>query len=130
MIKVLKKQRWNRIVIIYNYYLLGLSKDEATKIAFEEYKLESNVIDQLETIFQNINEYEKKLLLNLKTDWKWQRINHLIKAILINAIFEINTNLTMTKIVISESIILSKRYGDEEAYKLVNGILDKCKVLK
>ncbi len=47
-------------------------------------------------------------------------------AILLIAVFELQSRLDIPyKVVINEALMLSKEYGANEAYKFVNGVLDK-----
>ena len=73
MIKILKKQRWNRVIIIYNYYLLKQTPSISLKSAFEDYNFEKVILDQLEFVFKNIKIYEKNIIQYLNKEWKWER---------------------------------------------------------
>lgn len=78
-------------------------------------------------ILNNINDipnYIKEIEKNLDKDWSFERLSLVEQAILILSITQIKNKIPK-KIVINEAIELSKNYCDEDAYKFINGILDK-----
>jgi len=64
--------------------------------------------------------------------WTFDRLGKMEQAILINAYIEINDELTKQvssdkkakQVVINEAVELAKKYGEEDSYKLINGVLD------
>ena len=67
---------------------------------------------------QKINEY-------LRKDWDFNRLSVIEQAILLMGFQEILVNQTPKSVVINEAINLSKKYCDDDSYKLINGVLDR-----
>lgn len=121
------RNRDKRIFFLYKFYLLDLDKKEIDKELHEnidEFNFTILQQDTIKKIINNINSLEekvKKLLLN----WKWERINVLDKAALINGAAEITLFKNKKSIVINETIIFCKNYCEIDSYKYINAILDK-----
>ncbi|KAF2955327.1 transcription antitermination factor NusB [Marinitoga sp. 38H-ov] len=79
----------------------------------------------LKNIFFNKNEYDeliKKYLIN----WEFERIANIEKTILRMGIFELkNREDIPPKVILDESVELSKKYANEKSAKFINGILDR-----
>ncbi|MEG0520367.1 MAG: transcription antitermination factor NusB [Erysipelotrichaceae bacterium] len=69
--------------------------------------------------------YIEKLNKALKKDWQFDRLGFVEQAILLLACCELDLETTQKPIIIDEAITLTKKYCDEETYKLVNGVLDQ-----
>lgn len=69
--------------------------------------------------------YVEKINQALRDDWTFERLGYVEKAILLMAACELDLETAPRAIVIDEAITLTKKYCDEETYKLINGILDK-----
>ena len=57
--------------------------------------------------------------------WEFSRLGYIEQAILLIAICELDFENTPKAIVINEAIQLAKRYCADDAYKLINGVLDR-----
>ncbi|QKT05419.1 transcription antitermination factor NusB [Mycoplasma sp. OR1901] len=125
--KTRRELRIEVISVLYKYELLG------EKINLEEVKEEFNLNnEQLKTLKRIENSYVfSKNIFNrlLNENWSWNRIDPLIRAILINAASEFK--LIQPKIVFNEAIEITKMYypleeGEQNRDKknLVNGILE------
>lgn len=58
-------------------------------------------------------------------NWRFERISIMVKLILRFAVWEILYGDVDKKIVINEAIELSKGFAEKDAYRFVNGVLDK-----
>lgn len=89
------------------------------KIPFdsEVFKTADEVIARRDTL----DEIIKPLLAN----WRFERVGVCTKLILRFAVWELENTQTPTTIVINEAIELAKCFAEKDAYKFVNGILDK-----
>lgn len=58
-------------------------------------------------------------------NWRFERISTMVKLILRFAVWEINHGDIDKKIVINEAIELAKGFAEKDAYRFVNGVLDK-----
>lgn len=73
---------------------------------------------------KNKDNYINKISSYL-VNWTFDRLNLIDQAILLVAVSELNIGETSKAIIIDEAILISKKYSDEEAYKYINGVLDK-----
>lgn len=74
-----------------------------------------------------INENSSKTIIqeNL-SNWKFERLNLLIQAILLSSYTEREIlSSADKKVIINEYVELAKKYGDASDYRLVNAVLDK-----
>ena len=68
-----------------------------------------------------LDEEYKPLLSN----WRFDRVGVSTKLILRFATWELQTSDTDPRIIINEAVELAKGFAEKDAYKFVNGILDK-----
>ena len=61
--------------------------------------------------------------LNLKSNWKIERISKIDLSLLELAIYEIKYKEVPYKVAINEAVELAKKYGEENSKTFVNGIL-------
>jgi N utilization substance protein B len=61
----------------------------------------------------------------LLTNWRFERVSVSAKLILRLAIWELQTKDIDPRIVINEAIELAKDFAEEDAYRFINGILDR-----
>ncbi len=61
---------------------------------------------------------------NVLKKWTFDRLSYVDQAILLMACTEFDKQLAETPVIIDEAILLSKKYSDEESYKIINGVLD------
>lgn len=83
----------------------------------EVFKTAQEVITQRDAL----DEIIKPLLAN----WRFERVGVCTKLILRFAVWELENTQTPSTIVINEAIELAKCFAEKDAYKFVNGILDK-----
>lgn len=83
----------------------------------EVFKTAQAVIQERETL----DEIIKPFLAN----WRFERIGVCTKLILRFAVWELSNTQTPSVIIINEAIELAKCFAEKDAYKFVNGILDK-----
>ncbi len=75
-------------------------------------------------LLSRIDEIDNKIKENLK-NWKFERLGFVEKTSLRMGFYELLYRKNVPfKVVIDESIKLTKKYGDEKSIKFVNGILD------
>lgn len=109
----------------------------------EEYKIEFEPLSLLSESFdEDINEidtYAKEIYLNFikhrneivtkvqshMTNWTFDRINSVAKAIFFVSCSENYINECDKKIIINEGVNLAKKYIPNDDYKYINAILDK-----
>ncbi|MDD6467789.1 MAG: transcription antitermination factor NusB [Erysipelotrichaceae bacterium] len=121
-----RKQREIIMTCIYQYLLLNTDIDTI----FED-NLDLNDKDSISFIvsttinaLNNAEEYTEQINHHLK-DWTFDRLGYVERAILLMAASEIHEGELDKAIIVNEAVELTKHYCDEEAYKLINGVLDQ-----
>jgi len=71
---------------------------------------------------QNIEEIDNIILSKLK-NWTIDRIFKIDLSILRLAVYELKYTETPFKVVINEAVELAKKYGNDESYTFINGVL-------
>lgn len=114
------------MICLYQHLLLGKPTEEIIE-------------EVMETQPENLDEFSRVLVMNtienkqryisylnetLK-DWSFDRLGILEQAILLMACSELDRQTAPAAIIIDEAVRLAKDYCDEEAYKLINGVLDR-----
>lgn len=119
LINALKK-RTEIINTIYKYELFDQKVD--SKQIFEDDNLDDNAIKIIEQIEAKYDSLKKIIIAALSVDWEWERLQPLVRAILLYGTYELFLN--NPKIVINEMINITKIYIPGTVYKLVNKALD------
>ncbi len=119
LINALKK-RTEIINTIYKYELFDQKVD--SKQIFEDDNLDDNAIKIIEQIEAKYGSLKKIIIAALSADWEWERLQPLVRAILLYGTYELFLN--NPKIVINEMINITKIYIPGTVYKLVNKVLD------
>ena len=86
--------------------------------------LDSDVVTSASAIVEHRDELDM-LLRPLLLNWRLERVGVCTKLILRFAVWELRQKETPANIVINEAIELSKCFAEKDAYKFINGILDK-----
>ncbi|MBP7652505.1 transcription antitermination factor NusB [Candidatus Dependentiae bacterium] len=103
---------------------------ESTKYVFSEFEITDPEINEfskllISGVIENVDSIDKLIEVTL-INWKLSRISLIDKTLLRMGLFEIVKIDGIEKnITISEIIKLTKNYSDAEAYKFINGILDR-----
>ena len=100
----------------------------------DEEELPDLTEDEFDTVEQRFNdirahlpEIDASLSGYLASGWKMDRISKVDLSILRLAIYEIRyDDMIPVKVAINEAVELAKRYGGDESYKFVNGVLHKA----
>ena len=128
--------------MLYNIVMLN-RHEYREKIVFSLYQhllLHKNLNDCFENNFEEdeINEYVRKIRDDILVNkdnyiediskylhkWKFERLNLVEQAILLETVSELKQKLNDQAVVIDEAVILAKEYCDDESYKFINGVLD------
>lgn len=111
---------------LYQSFLLD---KDIKKVLIETDNIGNNISPFLYTITidasHNLPLYKERINRVLKGDWTFDRLGYLEQAILIIALSEIDFETAQRQIIIDEAIVLAKKYCDDDAYKLINGVLDQ-----
>ncbi len=121
-----REQRTKVVFSIYQYLLTqkdieeilneNLDIDDKESISF----IVSNTIETL----NNLDELQEKIQQHL-VDWDFDRLGYIEQAILLFAANEINCGEIDRPVIINEAIEIAKKYCDDEAPALINGVLDQ-----
>ena len=91
------------------------------KKAYREFDI-SNVAEKLKGISKNNDSLNKSIADNSNIEIK--SIGEIEISILRQSIFEIENSEIDYPIVINEAIKLAKKFGQEDSYRFINGVLD------
>lgn len=83
---------------------------------------------ELVTMVQSIIDHGDELDDMFKTklaNWRFERIGLCTKLILRYAVWELRFTKTDPRIVINEAVELAKCFAEQDAYKFINGVLDR-----
>lgn len=119
------KERKNAMITVYQYLLAERDIDE---LIVNTYERELDLVDPyfvkvIKTAIANKDTYAS-YIDEVLTDWKFERLGMIEKAILLNGCAEFALKEISAAIIIDESVELAKEYCDDEAYKLINRVLD------
>lgn len=100
--------------------ILSSNEQDTLKIEKEENEFLDNAILLID---KNLSEIDKKILSKLK-NWTIERIFKIDLAILRLAVYELEySKETPYKVVVNEAVELAKKYGNDESYTFINGVL-------
>ncbi len=120
------EQRITAMNSVYQHLLL--SKD-IRECVFENMKGANEIDGYLYslTIGTVENEYVFIQKINdlLRDDWTFSRLSVIEQAILLISFQDILANETPKAVAINEAVTLTKKYCDDDSYKLINGVLDR-----
>lgn len=116
--------RETAMTCLYQYFLLN------TDIKTIVYDNAGNEVDTfLYTLTIDAVKYKEHYIAKINSvlndEWTFDRLGCVEKAILLMAAAELDFETAAKAIVIDEAVTLSKKYCDEETYKLINGVLDR-----
>ena len=110
---------------LFQMELSDLTAQEAFEFAVEGKEYDTFVeqlVNGVETNKATIDQHIREALVN----WSFERLGNIERTILRLAVYELlfETNIPV-RVTINEAIELTKAFADEEATKIVNGVLGK-----
>ena len=117
--------------LLYSLEIQKINKDEYNE-QIELFLTEQNANKEKARVYvfetiEGINQNEEKILeiisKNLKEKWNIERISKINLALLKIAVYEIIYSKLDYKIVVNEVVELAKKYGDNNSFSFINGIL-------
>lgn len=115
------EERANIVKYIYQYEVFNKSLE--AKEAFESGEYSDKEIDTIEKIAKAYPKLKSLISKFFRSDWKWNRIAPLERAILLLGSYEMIGS--DNALIINEMVILTKGYVPGDSYKFVNSVLDK-----
>lgn len=106
------------------------AKEVAHKLN-EEYETEIDLDGSLVKIATSVSQQRQNLdaqIVPHLQNWKFERIGKCTLLVLRYAIWEILNTDTPHNIIINEGVELAKCFSEKDAYKFVNGVLDKISI--
>lgn len=118
------RQNERENAMIYLYQMLVKAEAKIEDILGDDGLLSDDFSGVIDNVLDNIRNY-RTLLDQQLIDWTFERLGFIEQAILLLALAEQKVLDTPKSVIIDEAIILSKKFSDEDSYKLVNATLDK-----
>ena len=124
-----KNARENAFILLFE---MAVKADETAEEIFEMAKTirELETDDYVKGVFFGVNENLKaidELIEKSLVGWKSKRLSYVARATLRLSVYEMMMLSDIpARVSINEAIELSKKYDDEKAYMLVNGVLNAC----
>ena len=114
--------RKQAMISIYQYLLIG---GDIESIIESNYTTRDEYFD---SVIKNISSKQDDFINsinNLLENWTFDRLGYPESAILLLGVSELDLKELDKSIIINEAVELTKEYGNEEAYPLINKVLDK-----
>lgn len=120
------KLRENAMITVYQYLLVNRDIDSLMEDVFEckVDNIDPYFVSVVRTSILNLEKYKEYINQVIKKGWTFDRLGNIEQAILLNGCAEFDLKQVESAIIIDESVELSKKYCDEDTYKLINRILD------
>lgn len=132
----LKSQRGQRSLALHMLYVIdrsssGCTVSEALEMFREGYDLEIGEDDFALKIVRGVTARHDELAILVSTlleNWTYDRLGCCTRLILKMALWELQKTDTPPQIIVNEAIELGKAFSEEDAHRLINGMLDRyCK---
>jgi len=115
------------VSLLYAYDLGNQSIAEYSDEILEEKKIRNKqkdfAMDLFKGVMDNLENIDAKIVENL-TDWDFDRLGSIERAILRLGAYEILYGDLDTAVIINEAIEITKAFGTEQSPKFINGVLD------
>jgi len=122
------KKQWQKRVdltqFIYSCLMQDLSKNQIIEYA-TNYPFDANQLKVIEYFAANQKDMTGLFASNLALNWSWDRIAVMQQSILFVAYCEVKALKLAKAIAIDQALVTAKKYGQQEAVKFLNAILDK-----
>ena len=122
-----RDQRIRIMTCIYQYLLTDKSLDDIFEenLDMDDRESISFIVNNTVETVNNLPELEKAVKSKLTETWDFERLGFLEQAILLMSANELAKKETDKAVIINEAIEIAKQYCDDDAPKLINGILDQ-----
>jgi len=111
---------------LYQYLLTHKSLDDIfdENLDIDDKKSISFIVENTINTVNNLEELKEKVSAALTETWEFDRLGYVEQAILLMSAQELLYEDIDRPIVINEAIEIAKKYCDDDAPKLINGVLD------
>ena len=87
--------------------------------------------DSINGVIDNQNQIDSIIKKNLSSNWRFNRLDKILKAILRAAVYEISYQLrTPSKVIINEYIDITHSFYSQKEPEFVNAILEKIAIVE
>lgn len=86
--------------------------------------MDGELVAMVRSIIDHADELDD-LYKNKLANWRFERIGLCTKLILRYAVWEMQHTKTDPRIIINEAVELAKCFAEQDAYKFINGVLDR-----
>lgn len=127
------RERQNAVTVLYTHLVRNQSIEEVLEdnafvseigsfippmeLSDEMLEALNRAADRKEVYIPAINHY-------LKKGWNFDRLGFLEQSVLLFACSELELGYQDKNIVLNEAVRLAKEFGEEDSYRLINGVLD------
>lgn len=123
-----RKARELSIQALYMYDISGTDVFDLIEFSWLEESVNAKILvyssELIRGTINNIKEIDEEISKSAGDELKIRRMGIVEKSILRVMCYELIINSLEKKVVINEAIELSKKYGADNSYKFINGILD------
>ena len=141
-----KSKSLTRLVVVQALYQMEMAGTDVRDIinSLEDRLIFDNSFDHLIShiskkllteiingVIDNQNQIDRIIENNLSSDWKFNRLDKILKAILRTAVYEISYKLnTPSKVIINEYIDITHSFYSQKEPEFINAILDKIAIVE
>ena len=124
------KRREMRVRIMKCLYQYILTNKDLDQLFEENLDMDDRdsipfIVENTNETINNIDELRQEIVDNLTETWDFDRLGVIEQAILLMSAQELKRKETDKAVIINEAIEIAKLYCDEDAPKLINGVLDR-----
>lgn len=121
------KRRALLIQLYYRYLLMEANADFIKQDLLDETQvvLDDETLKLATQIAEELPNLKKEASAHLSKEWRWERLPYLVQTILLIGTFEIKMTDTPKAVTINEMTEIAKKYGLEQHWQFINGLLDK-----
>lgn len=115
------------VFAVYQHMLLKIDLNSTLVDVFDVEDITSideYALELAKSININQQNFIEEISKHLKR-WTFDRLNYLDQAILLVGAAELKAAKVQKAIIIDEAISIAKEYCDDDAYKYINGVLDR-----
>ena len=122
-----RDQRISVMTCIYQYLLTEKPLDSIfdDNLDIDDKDSISFIVNNTVNTINNVDELTEVIKEHLTQSWDFERLGYIEQAILLMSAEELLHQDTDRAIVINEAVEISKIYCDDDAPKLINGVLDQ-----
>lgn len=128
-----RKTRRNAVSLLYTYLITDKSIDDIiednrvsaiTGDFMALLEVDEELLDAVYRVEEREDIYVAVINKYLTKGWKFSRLGRMEQAILLLALAELEQGIQDKPVIVNEAVELAKEFGDEDSFRLINGVLD------